>query len=183
MYRSSSLLSPCVSVDDIEDDAQLRRGAPGASLRSFPAIHDGSNLPWILAAHKIYGIPQTINTANYAYFLAYQELFSLRSRDAEASSSPRLVSEKDMDRMVTGTDNAQQPGLLEHSINLMSHFQMNSYASIVVKGLSSFGETLCNAQRKRNILPWLIIVECTFHLKGRILTSYPRDRGAVSNCH
>jgi geranylgeranyl diphosphate synthase type 3 len=25
-------------------------------------------------AHKIYGIPQTINSANYVYFLAYQEL-------------------------------------------------------------------------------------------------------------
>lgn len=25
-------------------------------------------------AHKIYGVPQTINSANYVYFLAYQEL-------------------------------------------------------------------------------------------------------------
>ena len=29
-------------------------------------------------AHKIYGIPQTINTANYFYFLAYQKLSVLR---------------------------------------------------------------------------------------------------------
>jgi len=29
-------------------------------------------------AHKIYGVPQTINTANYVYFLAYKELFALR---------------------------------------------------------------------------------------------------------
>ena len=45
-------------MDDVEDDSQLRRGNP--------------------VAHKIYGIPQTINTANYVYFLAYQELFELR---------------------------------------------------------------------------------------------------------
>lgn len=29
-------------------------------------------------AHKIYGIPQTINTANYIYFKAYQRLGSLQ---------------------------------------------------------------------------------------------------------
>jgi len=28
-------------------------------------------------AHKIYGVPQTINTANYVYFLAYDELFKM----------------------------------------------------------------------------------------------------------
>lgn len=30
--------------------------------------------------HKVYGVPQTINTANYVYFLAYRELFALRPR-------------------------------------------------------------------------------------------------------
>ena len=39
-----------------------------------------------LVAHKIYGIPQTINTANYVYFLAYQELFGLRSSAAASTS-------------------------------------------------------------------------------------------------
>ncbi|KAJ8509039.1 hypothetical protein ONZ45_g8756 [Pleurotus djamor] len=53
MLHSASLL-----VDDIEDDSQLRRGQP--------------------VAHRIYGIPQTINTANYVYFQAFQELFALR---------------------------------------------------------------------------------------------------------
>ncbi|EIN06618.1 terpenoid synthase [Punctularia strigosozonata HHB-11173 SS5] len=65
MLHSASLL-----VDDIEDDSQLRRGAP--------------------VAHKIYGIPQTINSANYVYFLAYQELASLRTS-----------SSIDLDKMVT----------------------------------------------------------------------------------
>ncbi|KAJ7100598.1 isoprenoid synthase domain-containing protein [Mycena belliarum] len=52
MLHNASLM-----VDDIEDDSQLRRGAP--------------------VTHKIYGVPQTINTANYVYFLAYQELLAL----------------------------------------------------------------------------------------------------------
>ncbi|KAH9819466.1 isoprenoid synthase domain-containing protein [Melampsora americana] len=46
-------------MDDVEDDSDLRRGVP--------------------VTHKIYGIPQTINTANYVYFLAYQELSKLKS--------------------------------------------------------------------------------------------------------
>ncbi|KAJ8588455.1 farnesyltranstransferase [Rhizopogon salebrosus TDB-379] len=54
LFHNASLL-----IDDIEDDSQLRRGIP--------------------VAHKIYGVPQTINTANYVYFLAYQELSALRS--------------------------------------------------------------------------------------------------------
>lgn len=58
-------------------------------------------------AHKIYGVPQTINSANYVYFLAYQELFSLipakraESNDATAQAG-RLISEKDLERVVTG---------------------------------------------------------------------------------
>ncbi|KAJ3731569.1 isoprenoid synthase domain-containing protein [Lentinula guzmanii] len=52
MLHAASLM-----VDDIEDDSQLRRGRP--------------------VTHKVYGIPQTINTANYVYFLAFQELSTL----------------------------------------------------------------------------------------------------------
>ncbi|KAI0045522.1 terpenoid synthase [Auriscalpium vulgare] len=83
MLHNASLL-----VDDIEDDSTLRRGQP--------------------VAHKIYGIPQTINTANYVYFLAYQQLFSLRPSlspasdiESEGSDAQRLYSDKDMDRIVT----------------------------------------------------------------------------------
>ncbi|KAF8341870.1 terpenoid synthase [Amanita rubescens] len=67
MLHTASLM-----VDDIEDDSQLRRGHP--------------------VAHRIYGIPQTINAANYVYFLAYQELFALRN-DASAPN--------DLDKLVT----------------------------------------------------------------------------------
>ncbi|KAG9050356.1 geranylgeranyl pyrophosphate synthetase [Tulasnella sp. UAMH 9824] len=73
MLHNASLL-----VDDVEDDSQLRRGIP--------------------VAHKIYGVPQTINSANYVYFLAYQELFKLRERDRQSGDIPPKV---ELDRMVT----------------------------------------------------------------------------------
>ncbi|KAI8978209.1 terpenoid synthase [Trametes punicea] len=83
MLHTASLL-----IDDIEDDAQLRRGVP--------------------VAHKIYGVPQTINSANYVYFLAYQELFTLRSGvgiDEDlpegAQQRERLIPFKELDRIVT----------------------------------------------------------------------------------
>lgn len=47
------------SVDDVEDSSQLRRGVP--------------------VAHSIFGTAQTINSANYVYFLALQELNALPS--------------------------------------------------------------------------------------------------------
>ncbi|KAG7087470.1 hypothetical protein E1B28_013435 [Marasmius oreades] len=56
MLHAASLM-----VDDIEDDSTLRRGKP--------------------VAHKVYGIPQTLNSANYVYFLAFQELFALRGAE------------------------------------------------------------------------------------------------------
>ncbi|KAL4884272.1 isoprenoid synthase domain-containing protein [Aspergillus karnatakaensis] len=45
-------------IDDIEDYSKLRRGFP--------------------VAHSIFGIPQTINAANYAYFQAQSEVLKLR---------------------------------------------------------------------------------------------------------
>jgi geranylgeranyl diphosphate synthase type 3 len=53
MLHNASLL-----VDDVEDNSTLRRGHP--------------------VAHKIYGVPQTINTANYVYFQAMEELSALQ---------------------------------------------------------------------------------------------------------
>ncbi len=66
-------------------------------------------------AHKIYGIPQTINTANYVYFLAYQELFKFRQRESssteDGSEPPQYVRPangkgkdvgKGLDEIITG---------------------------------------------------------------------------------
>ncbi|CEQ38696.1 SPOSA6832_00146, partial [Sporobolomyces salmonicolor] len=71
-------------MDDVEDDSHLRRGMPGELssdpspppflVRADPALESPS------VAHKIYGIPQTINSANYVYFLAFQELQRIHPR-------------------------------------------------------------------------------------------------------
>ena len=50
-------------MDDVEDNSELRRGIP--------------------VAHQVYGVPQTINTANYVYFLAVQELIGLARHCAQ----------------------------------------------------------------------------------------------------
>lgn len=57
------------------------------------------------ASHKIYGIPQTINSANYVYFLAYQELFALRNHVQAQSSVERprrMIDDTQLERIVTG---------------------------------------------------------------------------------
>lgn len=56
MLHTSSLL-----IDDVQDSSVLRRGIP--------------------VAHNIFGTAQTINSANYVYFLALQELLHLENRD------------------------------------------------------------------------------------------------------
>ncbi|KAH4172433.1 hypothetical protein HBI80_149440 [Parastagonospora nodorum] len=54
MLHTASLL-----VDDVEDSSLLRRGIP--------------------VAHSIFGTPQTINTANYVYFKALQDLLRMNN--------------------------------------------------------------------------------------------------------
>ncbi|PVH96876.1 terpenoid synthase [Periconia macrospinosa] len=57
MLHTASLL-----VDDVEDSSLMRRGVP--------------------VAHSIFGVPQTINSANYIYFLALQRLELLQNHAA-----------------------------------------------------------------------------------------------------
>ncbi|MCJ1474390.1 geranylgeranyl pyrophosphate synthetase [Lambiella insularis] len=54
MLHTASLL-----VDDVEDSSLLRRGVP--------------------VAHSIFGTAQTLNSANYVYFIALQELLKLNN--------------------------------------------------------------------------------------------------------
>jgi geranylgeranyl diphosphate synthase type 3 len=64
-------------MDDVEDNSELRRGIP--------------------VAHTIYGVPQTINTANYVYFLAMKELLALKPEDRKGKGK-----EVDLTGLVTG---------------------------------------------------------------------------------
>jgi geranylgeranyl diphosphate synthase type 3 len=67
MLHTASLL-----VDDVEDSSTLRRGLP--------------------VAHSIFGIPQTINSANYIYFVALQELQKLKNPKAITIYTEELLN-------------------------------------------------------------------------------------------
>lgn len=58
----SELHNASLLVDDIEDGSQLRRGKP--------------------VAHAIFGIPATLNCANYVYFIALERCHSLDNGEA-----------------------------------------------------------------------------------------------------
>ncbi|KAM7221076.1 geranylgeranyl pyrophosphate synthase [Rhypophila decipiens] len=67
MLHTASLL-----VDDVEDFSLLRRGFP--------------------VAHSIFGIPQTINSSNYVYFCALQELQKLKNPKAVSVFTEELIN-------------------------------------------------------------------------------------------
>lgn len=67
MLHTASLL-----IDDVEDNSLLRRGLP--------------------VAHALFGIPQTINSANYVYFCALEELQKLGNPRAIAVFSEELLN-------------------------------------------------------------------------------------------
>ncbi|KAG5994172.1 hypothetical protein E4U43_003302 [Claviceps pusilla] len=67
MLHESSLL-----VDDVQDSSELRRGFP--------------------VAHNIFGVPQTINSANYIYFVALQEIQKLQNPQSISVFADELVN-------------------------------------------------------------------------------------------
>lgn len=76
MLHNASLL-----MDDVEDNSELRRGLP--------------------VAHTIYGVPQTINSANYVYFLAMQEMLKLASIERKGDKRDAGSSATELMAMVT----------------------------------------------------------------------------------
>ena len=67
-------------VDDIEDNSKLRRGIP--------------------VAHSIYGIPHTLNTANYVYILALE-------KDQEGGARPAIsVCSRQVTGCIEGTQSS-----------------------------------------------------------------------------
>lgn len=84
MLHNASLL-----MDDVEDNSDLRRGMP--------------------VAHKVYGTPQVLNSANYVYFLVFREIEAMgqtcagvvaprssssTSSEVKAAQSERLLVEE-----------------------------------------------------------------------------------------
>jgi len=67
MLHNASLL-----VDDVEDNSQLRRGFP--------------------VAHSLFGVPQTINSANYIYFCAMREINKLKNPECVRTFTEELIN-------------------------------------------------------------------------------------------
>jgi len=68
----SNLHNASLLIDDIEDNSKLRRGVP--------------------VAHKIYGVPTTLNTANYVYFLALEKCLLLQNANAMKVFTSELLN-------------------------------------------------------------------------------------------
>lgn len=69
---SAVLTTRLNSIDDVQDNSVLRRGIP--------------------VAHNIFGTAQTINSANYVYFLALQEVRKLNSPAAMEIYTEELLN-------------------------------------------------------------------------------------------
>ncbi|EPS45259.1 hypothetical protein H072_767 [Dactylellina haptotyla CBS 200.50] len=67
MLHNASLL-----VDDVEDNSVLRRGFP--------------------VAHSLFGVAQTINSANYVYFCAMQEITRLKNPECVRAFTDELIN-------------------------------------------------------------------------------------------
>ncbi|KAL0076795.1 geranylgeranyl pyrophosphate synthetase [Phycomyces blakesleeanus] len=67
MLHTASLM-----IDDVQDDSVLRRSVP--------------------VAHNIYGIPQSINCANYVYFLALQDILKLNDSTMVTVYTEELIN-------------------------------------------------------------------------------------------
>eukprot|EP00127_Corallochytrium_limacisporum_P001409 Clim_evm31s55 gene=Clim_evmTU31s55 len=68
----SMLHTASLMIDDIQDNSKLRRGVP--------------------VAHLIFGVAQTINSANYVYFLAMEKVNELSSANAITVFSEELCT-------------------------------------------------------------------------------------------
>ncbi|EIE75736.1 hypothetical protein RO3G_00440 [Rhizopus delemar RA 99-880] len=110
MLHSASLL-----IDDVEDDSILRRGVP--------------------AAHHIYGVPQTINCANYVYFLALSELTKLNKPNMIIIYTEELINlHRGQEQEFLDMVNDKTGGLLRLAVKLM---QEASQSDIDYTGLVS----------------------------------------------
>jgi geranylgeranyl diphosphate synthase type 3 len=82
-------------IDDIQDNSILRRGIP--------------------AAHTVYGVPSTINAANYVHFVALIRMQSLNHPEAMALCIEQLMEWYDGQGMeISWRDNHMCPSVEEY---------------------------------------------------------------------
>lgn len=78
----------------------------------------------IKAAHTIFGIPQTINAANYMYFRAYQDLLSLNypvlARESTKKDATTLLSGTCIAMQDLAPANSQVPPVISNVENIVT---------------------------------------------------------------
>jgi hypothetical protein len=123
---------------------RMTRSCGGVNQASvlLRGVHHTSYPCTFAVAHKIYGIPQTINTATYVFFLAYEKLFVLRNH---ATFPPT----KEIEAIVTGMLVVIHP-----DGDRCNKSQRNFCLSIAVRALKFYGVIPCNALQKKSIYPW-----------------------------
>lgn len=115
IFHNASLL-----IDDIEDDSTLRRGRP--------------------CAHTVFGVPSTLNSGNYMYFVALQKGFTILPQLCH--ELPKFESTK-VDHVKTDIMNI----LVDEMLNLhrgqgLDIYWRDNLAEVVAHGLPSVSEYL-----------------------------------------
>lgn len=127
------------SVDDIEDCSRLRRGFP--------------------TAHTVYGIAQTINSANYVYFQAQQQLMKLK----DWSTAMQIFNEE-----ILNLHRGQGMDLYwRDTLTLPSEEEYLDMVSNKTGGLFRLGIRLMmmNSQRDLDLLPFTNLLGMLFQIQ------------------
>ncbi|KAH8054112.1 hypothetical protein JL720_14480 [Aureococcus anophagefferens] len=91
----SRLHNASLLVDDIEDGSQLRRGKP--------------------VAHAIFGVPSTLNTANYVYFIALESATARQRRGARGLRRELLNLHRGQGQDILWRDSCRCPTEAEYT--------------------------------------------------------------------
>lgn len=126
-----SLHNASLLIDDIEDDSKLRRGHP--------------------VAHMVYGVPQTLNCANYVYFMAMEKCLALQNPSALHVFTLELLNlHRGQGRELLWRDNCRCPTEEEYLSMIMD--KTGGLFRLGVGLMQSFSENNTNFSKLVNLL-------------------------------
>lgn len=110
-------------------------------------------------AHLVYGVPQTINCANYAYFLAMERVARLNNLDATRTfTGAPMRRSRDPDARLPSAP----------SPRLSGRWQRSCWSCTAAKGWISIGATQTSVRRRRSTAIWCRRVR-TVHLSAALV--------------